>query len=516
MDPTDLLLAGIAQQRAGRLPEAERAYRGVLAADPACAPALFVLGLLTLATSRASEAVSLLSCADVLRPAHPGQRLALCRALLADGRAAAVPNVAAALAATPGLPPALRAEAHFLHGSALNALGRPEQAARTLSLAVAADPGHAPAHANLGNALADLDRADAAEAALREAIRLDPTLAEAHVSLGHVLGERGATDEAIAACGRAIDLQPDLPAAHWNQGIAFLLAGRLEEGWARYEWRKRRFPHAYTALPGPHWRGEPLDGRHILVLAEQGFGDAIQLARYLPLLAARGARVSLRCAASLRPLLRQLDGVAVLDDGPLPAHDVWADQMSLPGLFETTLDTIPSPSPYLRAHPSLAASWRRRLPPGRRVGLVWAGNPAHSNDRRRSLPPDAVAALAASCAPRLVGLQVGPRAGELSPHGVPELGRALASFADTAGVLAGLDLLVTVDTSAAHLAGALGVPTWLMLPHAPDWRWMRDRADSPWYPSMRLFRQERAGDWGGVVRQVAAALAREPGPAMAD
>lgn len=507
MDPTALLLAGIAEQRAGHIPEAERAYRGVLAYDPAFAPALFVLGLLTLATARVSEAAVLLARANAARPGHAGQSLALCRSLLADNRPAEIPAALAPLFADPDLPDATRAEAYFLHGSALNALGRHAAAAHALSLAVGLDSSHASAHANLGNALAELDYPDAAEAALREAVRLDPTLVSAHVSLGHVLGERGATDEAIAACQRAIDLAPDLAAAHWNQGIACLLAGRFQEGWARYEWRKRRFPHAFAALPSPHWQGEPLDGRHILVLAEQGFGDAIQLARYLPLLAARGARVSLRCAAPLRSLLCQIEGVAVLGDGPLPAHDFWVDQMSLPGLFATALDTIPEPSPYLRAQPSLAASWRRRLPPGRRVGLVWAGNPAHSNDRRRSLPPDAVAGFAAACAPRLLGLQVGPRAGELAALGIPEVGRALASYADTAAVLANLDLLVTVDTSVAHLAGSLGVPTWLMLPHAPDWRWMRERADSPWYPSMRLIRQERAGDWDGVVREVADRLA---------
>jgi tetratricopeptide (TPR) repeat protein len=516
MDSIDPLLAAIAQQRAGRLPEAEAAYRALLGLAPDCAPALFLLGLLALSTGRAAEAAALLARADALRPGHPGQVLALCRALLAGHRPGDVPAAVAPLLADVAQPPAVLAEAHFLHGSALNALARFGAAAQALSLAVAANPSHASAHANLGNALADLDRPEAAEAALREAVRLDPMLVEAHVSLGHVLGERGATAEAIAACQRAIDLRPDLAAAHWNQGIACLLAGRFEEGWARYEWRKRRFPHAFAALSGPHWQGEALDGRHILVLAEQGFGDAIQLARYLPLLAARGARVSLRCAAPLRPLLRQLAGVAVLGDGPLPAYDVWVDQMSLPGLFATTLDTIPGPSPCLRAPPALAASWRRRLPPDRRVGLVWAGNPAHSNDRRRSMPPDAVAALATSCAPRLVGLQVGPRAGELVARGVPELGRALASYADTAAVLASLDLLVTVDTSVAHLAGALGVPTWVMLPYAPDWRWMRDRLDSPWYPSVRLFRQERAGDWSGVVREVTAVLARQRSPAMAE
>ena len=516
MDPTDALLAAIAQQRAGHLAKAEAAYRALLALAPDCAPALFLLGLLTLSTNRGAEAVSLLACAGALRPGHPGQTLALCRALLAERRPGEVPAALAPLLSEAALPASVRAEAHFLHGSALNALARFEAAARALSLCVAADPSHAPAYANLGNALADLDRPDEAEAALREAVRLDPGLAEAHVSLGHVLGERGATAEAILACQRAIDLRPDLAAAHWNQGVACLLAGRFEEGWARYEWRKRRFPHAFAALSGPHWRGEPLDGRHILVLAEQGFGDAIMLARYLPMLAARGARVSLRCAAPLRPLLRQLDGVSVLGDGLLPAYDVWADQMSLPGLFATRLDTIPGPSPTLRAPPALAASWRRRLPPGRGVGLVWAGNPAHSNDRRRSLPPGALAALAGTCAARLIGLQVGPRAGELAALGVPEVGGALASYADTAAVLASLDLLVTVDTSVAHLAGALGVPCWVMLPAAPDWRWMRERPDSPWYPSVRLFRQERAGDWTGVLREVGACLAAERVPAMAE
>ena len=214
------------------------------------------------------------------------------------------------------------------------------------------------------------------------------------------------------------------------------------------------------------------------------------------------------------PLDRPEFSVDILPDGPLPPHDVWVDQMSLPGLFRTTLDTIPAP--FLRANPSLQASWRRRLPPGLTTGLVWAGNPAHSNDHRRSLPPDAVAALAPALAPRHVGHQVGPRAGELSRLGIPEVGHALASYADTAAVLANLDRLVTVDTSVAHLAGSLGVPTWLLLPFAPDWRWMRDRTDSPWHPSMRLVRQERAGDWTGVVHAVTAALTRDRTPALAD
>ncbi len=514
MKPADKLAEGIAHQRAGRLPEAEARYRAVLAEDGSCASALFVLGLLTLGTGRATEAAALLERAAVLRPGHAAQGVALCRALLATGRPWMVPATVAPLLADPVLSPRLRAEAEFLHGSALNALARPEQAVRAFERALQADPDHAPAYANLGNAVADLDQPERAEALLRRALALDPSLAEAHVSLGHVLGERGATDEAIAACDRAIALQPGLAAAHWNRGIACLLAGRLAEGWARYEWRKRRFPAAFTELDGPQWRGEALHGQRVLVLAEQGFGDAIQLARYLPPLAAQATEVLLHCAPALRPLLRRIEGVRVLAASPDRAdYDVWVDQMSLPGLFGTTLDSIPSAGGYLHADPALAAAWRRRLPAGRRVGLVWAGNPAHSNDRRRSLPPNDAAALAQAgilAGQTMVGLQVGPRCGELAPLGVTELGESLASYADTAAVLAGLDLLVTVDTSVAHLAGAMGVPAWVMLPHAPDWRWMRARADSPWYRSVRLFRQQHARAWGGVVAEVAAAL-RETG-----
>ena len=314
--------------------------------------------------------------------------------------------------------------------------------------------------------------------------------------------------EAIASCQAAIDLQPDFAVAHWNQGVAYLLAGQMPEGWAQYEWRKRRFPEAFTAPPGPQWTGGDLAGRSLLVLAEQGFGDTIQLCRYLPPLAQRGSKIMLECAPSLTALLHTLPGVTLVPTGaPRPAYDLWADQMSLPRLLGTTLQTIPAHRHYLRADPARAAAWDARLPPGLRIGLVWAGNPAHSNDRRRSIPANLLAPLLAAAPGAFVSLQLGPAAPAItSLYGLADNAPALTDFSETAALITTLDLVIAVDTAVAHLAGALGAPTWVMLPFAPDWRWMLHRSDSPWYPAMRLFRQGRPGDWPGVIVAVVAAL----------
>jgi tetratricopeptide (TPR) repeat protein len=356
--------------------------------------------------------------------------------------------------------------------------------------------------------LADLDDGTAAEAHMRQAIALQPNLAEAHASLGFLLTGRGDLAAAVSACQSAIDLQPDFAVAHWNQGIAYLLAGQMAEGWAQYEWRKRRFPAAFDAPPaGPEWDGSPLAGRTLLVLAEQGFGDTIQLCRYLPPLVAEGAQVVLECAPKLMGLLRCLPGVTLTPPrAARPPYDVWADQMSLPRLFGTTLETIPSAHPYLHADAGRSAAWAKRLPAGLRIGLVWAGNPAHSNDRRRSIPVAALGPLFAAASGVFVSLQVGPSAAIAPQFGLADNAAALPDFGETAALIAGLDLVITVDTAVAHLAGALGVPSWVMLPHAPDWRWLLHRDDSPWYPSLRLFRQDRPGDWPGVIARVAKAL----------
>ncbi|HVC63204.1 MAG TPA: tetratricopeptide repeat protein [Acetobacteraceae bacterium] len=467
---------------------------------------LYIQGLHLLRAGQAAQAAELLASAVAALPGHEGVRVNLVRALLAAGEPRRTLDAAdAALAALPD-----RAELHFARGTALNALDQPQAARDALQRAVALDPSHAPSHLNLGNACADLDDLEAAERHIRAALHRDPALAEAHASLGFVLTSRGRLAEAIAACDAAIALRPGFVQAHWNLATAALLAGDFARGFAAYEWRKRhdRFRRDFVDLPGPVWTGDDPAGRTILVHAEQGFGDTIQFARYLPLIVARGGQAVLACERPVLPLLATLPGVRVVaKDATLPRYDAWIDQMSLPLAFATRPDTIPSAAGYLHADPALAARWRERLPDGGKIGLAWGGNPLHSNDRRRSLPPAAVARLRALGGGSVVNLQVGPRAGEAR---LPDLSPFLTDYAETAALVATLDLVLTVDTSVAHVAGALGVPCWVMLPFAPDWRWMPGRDNTPWYASLRLFRQPRPGDWDGVIDAVAAALPAMP------
>ncbi len=502
------LLEAIGHHRAGEREKAADICRTVLAADPGQPRALFLSGLLLLDDNRPDDAARMLALAVERDPTHRAARVNLARALLAASRTdAALAAAETGLAAFPDI-----AELHFVRGTALNAARRSTEAAAALARAVALDPGHAPSWLNLGNAEADLDRLDEAERHIGTALRLAPSLIEAHASLGFVLTSLGRLDEARAACGAAIAHVPDFAQAHWNLATAALLAGDYETGFREYEWRKRhdRFRHDFLDLPGRVWNGEAVDGQDVLVQAEQGLGDTIQLSRYMALIAERGARVTLACDGRLIPLLRHAPGLhaAIDKTARLPAYDIWIDQMSLPRVFATTPATIPSASGWLTAAPAATARVAAGLPPGRRIGIVWAGNPAHSNDARRSLPALSVAALAAASGARLISLQVGPRASEAASYGFHDLSPHLTDYAATAASVAALDLLVCVDTSVAHLAGALGKPAWVMLPYAPDWRWMLGRDDTPWYRTLRLFRQDRPGDWSSVTARVGAAISR--------
>jgi tetratricopeptide (TPR) repeat protein len=540
-DMVSLLLEGLAHQRAGRLVAAEAAYTRVLDADPDQPHALHCLGLLALGAKRIAAALDLLSRASAARPDDTKVRAAYGRALLAAGRATdAVALFEAQTQERPLCPVSqahlalarLRAgdpsgalaasdaalrldrsnpEAWFARGTALARLGRAADAVTALEQAAVRAPLHAEAHLNLGNALFDLDRRNESEAALRRAVALDPTLAEAHASLGCLLTGNGRLAEAVDACERAIALRPDFAQAHWNQSFAHMRAGDYAAGWEKYEWRKRHdaFARDLMLLPGPEWHGEPVAGRIVLVRAEQGLGDTIQFARYLPMLVGLGAHVVLACPEPLLRLLGQIPGVKVVPRGPdAPPYDVWIDQMSLPRLFGTRPEAIPDAAGYLFAEADAVARWHRCLPQGLRVGIVWAGNPAHSNDRRRSMGIADVEPLLAVPGCRFVSLQVGPRAKEGEESlGLEDRSARLADLADTAALIAALDLVISVDSCVAHLAGALGVPVWILLPFAPDWRWLVGRADSPWYESARLFRQTRPGDWTGPIAAVAGALA---------
>ncbi len=462
----------------------------------------YIDGLRLLDAGRQEEAARAFALIRANEPEHAGAALNEARALIACGEAER------GLEAATDACRFARAEGQFLRGCALNALGRWTEAIGAFEAVIAADPGRAAAYLNCGNAHADLDLWNEAERLCRTAIGLDPACPEAHASLGFVLTARGRPDEAVAACERAIALRPTFAQAHWNRACALLLAGDYVRGFEAYEWRKRhpRFVADFGPLPGREWRGEALGGRALLVRSEQGFGDTIQFARYLPLLAARGARVTLMCDRPLISLLSRLPGVSrVVEKGSQPPpYELWVDQLSLPRLFASTLTTVPAPDGYLTADPERIVAWRDRRPPGPAVGIVYAGNPAHANDRRRSLPAEAVGRLLRVPGVQFVNLQAGARSGEAP--GLADLSAQLSDYAETAALVAGLDLVIAVDTSVAHLAGALGVPAMLLLPHAPDWRWLTERADSPWYRSIRIFRQTRPGDWPGVIEQVERAL----------
>jgi hypothetical protein len=297
--------------------------------------------------------------------------------------------------------------------------------------------------------------------------------------------------------------------------------GDFAEGWSEYEWRFR-VPGAAALVPqtaAPMWSGEPMPSGRLLLVGDQGYGDVIQFMRFIPEAQARCGELVIACSREVEPLVRQLAGGARLFQvwDQAPAFDCYAALSSLPRLFETTLANIPAPSRYLRADPTRSAAWRERLkamtPEGfRRIGLVWAGRPTHGNDVNRSMPLDALAPLSALKRTQLVALQKGDAAAQVGRYfgAAPllNLGPEIGDFADTAAIIANLDVVVSVDTSVAHLAGALGRATCVLLPFAPDCGWLRERSDSPWYPSVRLYRQPRSGDWADVVGRLAADLAK--------
>lgn len=408
-----------------------------------------------------------------------------------------------------------RAELHANLGAALASAARWDLAINAYLTAIRLHPALANAHYNLANALRATEQFAAAIAAYREAIRIKPDFAEAHSNLGVVLRSQGRLDDALAAYDKAIELAPESPEPHWNRAVTLLLAGDFERGWAEYEWRHRQPWARPRRCTQPRWDGHDLAGKTILLHAEQGLGDTIQFVRYAPLVAARGGKVLLECQSELRDLLGNLPNVSqVVPAGePLPAFDVHCPLMSLPGVFATRLDAIPDRVPYLEADARLVEACRPRFAEHGnrpRVGLVWAGRPEHLSDCQRSMLLAELAPLAAVRSVDFYSLQTGRAAGQISavPHGLQliDLAPELNSFANTAALVHHLDLVISVDTAVAHLAGAMGKPVWLLLPFVPDWRWMLNRSQSPWYPTMRLFRQSQAGQWSEPINRVAQCL----------
>jgi len=417
----------------------------------------------------------------------------------------------AALTLEPDAPLAV----HYL-GVVAYQRGQPADALPLLERAVALVPGEPEFHNNLGLVLAALDRHADAIGAYRRALVLRPAHAIAWSNLGLALTASGQLDDAIDALSRAIALAPDYGEAHWNLGLALLRSGQFGRGWPEYEWRLALPAFQVPESPaGPRWTGEDPAGKTLLVVAEQGLGDTLHFIRFARTLAARGARVVVAVQDVLARLVATVPGVAAVvgRGAPWPAHDVWTPLLSVPGLLGITAPPANPIVPYLDVSPTRRADARRALasaaPRGPRIGLAWAGSRANTQNRARSCPLAAFAPLLARDDVAFVSLQKGD--GEEEIPAVAAASR-LASldlrndFDGTAALVSELDLVLSVDTSIAHLAGALGRPVWILLPHAADWRWLDGRDDTDWYPTARLFRQPRPGDWGSVIAAVTHAL----------
>jgi tetratricopeptide (TPR) repeat protein len=504
----------------GRLMEAEAACRQILQAKPDSPEATHLLGVIAHQNGKLADAIEHVRRAVKLAP-----QVALYHANLGEMlRLAGRPKLAAeqarrALEIEPDMPMALSNL-----GVAFYELKNYEEAARAQRKAIAAKPDFAEAHSNLGNALHALKRFDEAIAAYRRALELKPNYADAWANLGTTLHHSGDFNEGMIALRRAIALAPNHANAHSGLGILLLMRGDFGEGWDEYEWRLRSSERKGPRVPEKPWQGESLAGKHIYVQAEQGFGDTLQFVRYIPALAARARKVTVRVHQQLVTLLSEsLPGVTVLGDrGDPEPYPCDAVLLSLPRLFKTRLETTPAQVPYLHAPADTVRRWRRRLSTmsGLKVGLVWAGNPEHVNDHRRSLDPALLAPVLATPGVSFASLQVGPRAADLkklkSPApAIEDLAPAFSDFQESAAAVTALDLLITVDTSAAHLAGAVGKPVWLLLPAVTDWRWMLHREDNPWYPTMRLFRPKNGAPWGDVIARVAQELTAVAGGDLA-
>jgi tetratricopeptide (TPR) repeat protein len=398
-------------------------------------------------------------------------------------------------------------------GDLLTRIGRYDQAIDSFEEAIRIQPNRPQPHIGIGLAQEGKGRLYAAIKTLEHAATLAPTDAALATHIATLLYWSGHFDESLAKYDAALAIDPAFPEAHFERGKALLLQGRIAEGFAEYEWRwkTRNFQNRRRPLEAPEWDGAaPLDGKTVLVYGEQGYGDVLQFIRYAKYLADRGAKVIVVADEGLKRLFRTVPGIGEVFGHTarlLPAHDYVVAVMSLPHLFGTTETNIPAEIPYIAADPVIAEAWGKKLSgiEGMRVGVVWAGRPEYTKDKPRSIEVQHLAPLAKVPGVKLVSLQIG-RPGEANQLDMLWPGN-LPDFAETAGLVANLDLVITVDTAAAHLAGAMGKPVWLMLPTTPDWRWQLNREDSPWYPSLRIFRQRRPKDWAGVIAEVATALA---------
>ena len=522
---TSLLERAVSAGRQGRLAESQDLFRRVLAADPGNFDALHGMGIVLGQMGNFDEGLGFIEQACDIRPesahAHFNRGLTLNKLRRYKEAPASFDR---AISLQPD-----HADAYFNRGISLQEQERHEEAAASYGRAVSLRPDFIEALFNRGNVLQELRRYEEAVAGYDRTIALRPTLAEAHFNRGNALRNLRRYDEALAAFNRAISLRPGYAKAIYNKSLLLLLLGNYEEGWPLHEWRWKEGPMQKLVrdLEQPLWLGDrPLAHKTILLYFEQGLGDVIQFVRYAPMVRALGAEVILEVPPSLVSLLRTLEGAYtfITHGDSYPDFDLHCPLMSLPLAFKTTLSTIPASSPYLHADLQKAQPWARRLKDfqGLRVGLVWAGSArpevpnATAIDARRSLHLSSFAPLRHVPGVDFFSLQKGPAAlqlEELRRDGRPgpeiiDYTEELDDWADTAALVENLDLIISCDTSTAHLGGAMGKPTWILNRYDGCWRWLLDREDSPWYPSVRLFRQEQRDDWSGVMSRVVSQLLR--------
>jgi tetratricopeptide (TPR) repeat protein len=487
--------------------EALASFDSAIALQPDFAEAYYNRGNVLLDLKRLAEALVSYDRAIALKPDYPKAYSNRGNVLHDLKRPAeAVASYDRAIALKPDF-----AEAHSNRGNALLDLQRPAEALAGYDKALALKPDFAEAYSNRGKALMDLKRTAEALESFDKAIALKPGYAEAYSNRGMALRNLKRLAEALVNFDKAIALKPNYAEAYFNQSLCFLLMGRFEQGFRQYEWRKKcDEPAAVGSYPQPLWLGEEnITGKTLFIHWEQGLGDTIQFCRYAKLVEARGAKVVMSVQQPLYGLLKQISPtIQILNENEVPTDfDYHCPLLSMPLALGTTLETMPAEQQYIKVDEELRAAWSARLPPKTkpRIGVVWSGRAAHKNDHNRSMDLEQFLPIFSLDAD-WISLQKEVR--EKDSAVLQQLGRVaffgddLRDFSDTAALLDLTDLVITIDTSVAHLAGAMGKPVWILLPYSPDWRWLLDRDDSPWYPSARLFRQQQIGNWAEIIDQV--------------
>nr|WP_320190965.1 tetratricopeptide repeat-containing glycosyltransferase family protein [uncultured Desulfobacter sp.] len=482
MSVLELLKKAIACHTAGDLQKAEQLYLQVLDREPDHPDAIHFMGVLAYNAGNNDAAIAYLKKAIELMPSNAG----------------CFNNM----------------------GNVFQKQEKYQESLKWYEMAVRINPGHKMAHNNIAVAYINLGNLDKALASVERSLALDPDCAETYNNRCEIFRAMGDNDNALAAVNKALSLCPDMVSAHWNRALIWLSNGNFQDGWPEYEWRWRRSTTQNRAFAyGAAWRGEDVKGKTLFVYEEQGLGDTLQFIRYLPMLRNLGARVVFETGPALTRLVaenpvydRLLVGLKDVDTRPVDRFDFHVPLLSLPHILKTKIETIPNKIPYLTADPALCRIWKNRLSKDAsfKIGLVWAGRPLHKNDRNRSISLSMFKPLGNIDGVGFYSLQKEKHEKwtdmDTSDFFEMDLGPQISDFADTAAIMENLDLIISVDTSVVHLAGALGKPVWTLLPFAPDFRWLLDRDDCPWYPSMRLFRQPSPRAWAPVFEQIVSAL----------